>query len=85
MDSACRIGRTYDDYKNYLSQHNDIFAVEMDSVMVEFKSASLMFKSCDLMLALSGIETLPSLSSTFLIGCILYWKETFAPYFCFIR
>ena len=33
VDSACRIGRTYDEYKAYLSQHNDIFAVDMDSVI----------------------------------------------------
>ena len=54
MDSACRIGRTYDDYKNYLSQHNDIFAVEMDSVIGRIGGKvllTLMFKSCDLMLA----------------------------------
>ena len=54
VDSACRIGRTYDDYKNYLSQHNDIFAVEMDSVIGRIGGKvllTLMFKSCDLMLA----------------------------------
>ena len=54
VDSACRIGRTYDDYKTYLSQHNDIFAVEMDSVVGRIGGKvllTLMFKSCDLMLA----------------------------------
>ena len=54
VDSACRIGRTYDDYKNYLIQHNDIFAVEMDSVIGRIGGKvllTLMFKSCDLMLA----------------------------------
>ena len=54
VDSACRIERTYDDYKNYLSRHNDIFAVEMDSVIGRVGGKvllTLMFKSCDLMLA----------------------------------
>lgn len=54
VDSACRIGRTYDEYKTYLSQNNDIFAVEMDSVVGRIGGKvllTLMFKSCDLMLA----------------------------------
>ena len=54
VDSACRVGRTYDDYKTYLNQHNDIFAVEMDSVIGRVGGKvllTLMFKSCDLMLA----------------------------------
>lgn len=54
VDSACRIGRTYDEYKTYLSQNNDIFAVEMDSVIGRIGGKvllTLMFKSCDLMLA----------------------------------
>lgn len=54
VDTTCRIGRNYDDYKSYLSQHNDIFAVEMDSVIGRVGGKvllTLMFKSCDLMLA----------------------------------
>ena len=54
VDSACRIGRTYDEYKTYLSKNNDIFAVEMDSVIGRIGGKvllTLMFKSCDLMLA----------------------------------
>lgn len=54
VDSTCRIGRTYDDYKAYLQQHNDVSVVEMDSVIGRIGGKvllTLMFKSCDLMLA----------------------------------
>jgi len=54
VDSACRIGRTYDDYTAYLQQHSDIAVVEMDSVIGRIGGKvllTLMFKSCDLMLA----------------------------------
>jgi IS30 family transposase len=54
VDSTCRIGRTYDDYKVYLQQHNDVAVVEMDSVIGRIGGKVLltfMFKSCDLMLA----------------------------------
>lgn len=32
VDSSCRIGRTYDDFLNYLNLHPDTSVVEMDSV-----------------------------------------------------
>jgi IS30 family transposase len=54
VDGTCRIGRTYDDYKTYLQQHNDVAVVEMDSVIGRVGGKvllTLMFKSCDLMLA----------------------------------
>ena len=54
VDSTCRIGRTYDDYKAYLQQHSDVSVVEMDSVIGRIGGKvllTLMFKSCDLMLA----------------------------------
>ena len=54
VDSACRIGRTYDDYIAYLQQHSDVAVVEMDSVIGRIGGKvllTLMFKSCDLMLA----------------------------------
>lgn len=54
VDSTCRIGRSYDDYKSYLQQHNDVSVVEMDSVIGRIGGKvllTLMFKSCDLMLA----------------------------------
>lgn len=54
VDSTCRIGRTYDDYKVYLQQHHDLSVVEMDSVIGRIGGKvllTLMFKSCDLMLA----------------------------------
>lgn len=54
VDSTCRVGRTYDDYKAYLQQHSDVSVVEMDSVIGRIGGKVLltfMFKSCDLMLA----------------------------------
>ena len=54
VDSTCRIGRTYENYKVYLQQHNDVAVVEMDSVIGRIGGKVLltfMFKSCDLMLA----------------------------------
>ena len=54
VDSTCRIGRTYDEYKHYLEQHGDVPVVEMDSVIGRIGGKvllTLMFKSCDLMLA----------------------------------
>lgn len=54
VDSTCRIGRTYDDYKAYLQYHHDLSVVEMDSVIGRIGGKvllTLMFKSCDLMLA----------------------------------
>lgn len=54
VDSNCRIGRSYDDYKAYLQQHIDISVVEMDSVIGRTGGKvllTLMFKSCDLLLA----------------------------------
>lgn len=54
VDSSCRIGRTYEDYKAFLQQHPDVSIVEMDSVIGRVGGKvllTLMFKSCDLMLA----------------------------------
>lgn len=54
VDSACRIGRTYDDYKAFLQRHSDVSVVEMDSVVGRIGGKvllTLMFTSCNLMLA----------------------------------
>lgn len=54
IDSACRIGRTYADYLEFINQSGGIQAVEMDSVIGRIGGKVLltfMFKSCDLMLA----------------------------------
>lgn len=54
IDSACRIGRTYIEYQEYLLLNNDIAVVEMDSVIGRIGGKvllTIMFKSCDLMLA----------------------------------
>ncbi len=54
IDSACRIGRTYTDFLEYINQSGGIKAVEMDSVIGRIGGKVLltfMFKSCDLMLA----------------------------------
>jgi IS30 family transposase len=54
VDSGCRIGRNYNDYKNYLEQNPDVSVVEMDSVIGRVGGKvllTLMLKSCDLMLA----------------------------------
>jgi len=32
LDHECRIGRTYDDYQKYMTEHPDIAVVEMDTV-----------------------------------------------------
>jgi IS30 family transposase len=53
IDSGCRIGRSYDDFKRFIDG-NDISYVEMDSVIGRLGGKcllTLMFKSCDLMLA----------------------------------
>ena len=53
VDSACRIGRTIDDF-NQLIKETGLFAVEMDSVIGRVGGKVLLtlhFKSCDLMLA----------------------------------
>lgn len=85
VDSACRIGRTYDDYKNYLSQHNDIFAVEMDSVIGRIGGKvllTLMFKSCDLMLAfIRDRNTSQSVIDIFNWLYTILERDLFAPYF----
>lgn len=54
IDSACRIGRTYTDFLEYIDQSGGINSVEMDSVIGHIGGKVLvtfMFKSCDLMLA----------------------------------
>lgn len=54
IDRACRIGRTYADYLEFINQSGGIQAVEMDSVIGRIGGKVLltfMFKSCDLMLA----------------------------------
>lgn len=54
IDSACRIGRTYSDFLEYINQSGGINTVEMDSVIGRIGGKVLvtfMFKSCDLMLA----------------------------------
>lgn len=54
IDSACRIGRTYTDFLEYINQSGGINSVEMDSVIGRIGGKVLvtfMFKSCDLMLA----------------------------------
>jgi IS30 family transposase len=53
VDKACRLGRTFIDFKNFLAD-KDIHAVEMDSVKGGVSGKvllTLMFKSCDFMLA----------------------------------
>jgi IS30 family transposase len=53
VDNACRIGRTYIAYKEFMEQ-SDVHAVEMDSVIGRVGGKvllTLMFKSCDFMLA----------------------------------
>lgn len=53
VDSTCRIGRTYQEYQQYVAE-TGIIAVEMDSVLGRIGGKvllTLMFKSCDFMLA----------------------------------
>jgi IS30 family transposase len=53
IDSGCRIGRTYAEYKAFV-ERSDFHAVEMDSVVGRVGGKALltlMFKSCDFMLA----------------------------------
>lgn len=53
VDSACRIGRTYDDFKIHMEESKAAI-VEMDSVIGRVGGKVLMtllFKNCDLMLA----------------------------------
>jgi len=53
VDSSCRIGRTYADFKTFL-ENSDIQVVEMDSVIGRIGGKvllTLMFRSCDFMLA----------------------------------
>ena len=54
IDSKCRKGRTYEDYKKYMSKQPDMSTVEMDTV--EGKKGgkvmlTLLFKNCNLQLA----------------------------------
>lgn len=54
VDKSCRIDRSYDDFKSFLSQHDGLSVVEMDSVIGRIGGKvllTLLFKSCDLMLA----------------------------------
>ena len=54
IDSACRIGRTYNDFKAFMETNGQTAVVEMDSVIGRIGGKvllTLMFKSCDLMLA----------------------------------
>ena len=54
IDKACRIGRTYTDFLEFINQSGGIKAVEMDTVIGRIGGKVLvtfMFKSCDLMLA----------------------------------
>lgn len=53
VDSGCRIGRTYADYKTFIDE-NPVSVVEMDSVIGRIGGKvllTLMFTSCDFMLA----------------------------------
>jgi len=53
VDSACRVGRTYTAYKEFVEQ-SGVCAVEMDSVIGRVGGKvllTLLFKSCDFMLA----------------------------------
>jgi len=54
IDTACRIGRTYDDFNAFMESNGHTAVVEMDSVIGRIGGKvllTLMFKSCDLMLA----------------------------------
>lgn len=54
VDTACRIGRTYQAYQSFLQENRDLAVVEMDSVIGRIGGKVLltfMFKSCDFMLA----------------------------------
>jgi IS30 family transposase len=54
VDSACRIGRSYEDFLSFKNQNSDVAVVEMDSVIGRTGGKALltfMFKSCDFMLA----------------------------------
>lgn len=53
VDSTCRIGRTYDDFKKHMEESQSA-VVEMDSVIGRVGGKvllTLLFKNCDLMLA----------------------------------
>ena len=53
VDSGCRIGRTYADFKKYM-ENSEMSVVEMDTVKGGISGKvllTLMFKSCDFMLA----------------------------------
>lgn len=54
IDSKCRIGRTFDDYKKYINNHSDIPVVQMDSVIGRKGGKVLLtlhFTNCNFMLA----------------------------------
>ncbi len=54
IDKKCRIGRTYEDYKNFIDNHPDISVVQMDSVEGTKGGKVLLtihFVNCSLMLA----------------------------------
>ena len=54
VDKACRIGRTYDDFKSYLLEHPDLAVTQLDSVEGKKGSKVLLtihFLKAELMLA----------------------------------
>lgn len=85
VDSTCRIGRTYDDYKAYLQQYCDLSVVEMDSVIGRIGGKvllTLMFKSCDLMLAfIRDRNTSQSVIDVFNLLYSLLGAQTFRTMF----
>jgi IS30 family transposase len=54
VDTACRIGRTYADFQEFIISSNGMHIVEVDSVIGRVGGKvllTMMFQSCDLMLA----------------------------------
>ncbi|MDD6154910.1 MAG: IS30 family transposase [Eubacteriales bacterium] len=53
VDKRCHIGRTYEDYQNYISRHHEAVISQMDSVIGRKGGKvllTILFKNCDLQL-----------------------------------
>lgn len=70
VDRACRIGRTYEDYKVFMAEHPELQAVQMDSVIGTVGGKTLLtliFPKSELMLAF--------LCSFHTAACVQAWIE----------
>ena len=85
MDKKCHIGRTYEDFQEYMAANPDVSVVEIDSVEGRKGGKvflTIFFQNCNLMLAfLRDVNTARSVTDIFNQLYVLLGHEKFTELF----